>query len=242
MHMTAGSTLRMLAGRFCAQLAVIVLGVLIALWADAWVKSRADRSTETARLAALRLNVDTTLNELRTYGGEIDGTTEALRNLLALESAGPGDPDIFDLLLRGLIGVPMLDAQLNVYDDLKNSGELSLLEDPEVRQALSEMDARLQNIAAAQSDLSIVQQWNVDPYLIRQLDLVPLVAAFYGLERRPEHERPAMALDFLGDREFRNLVAFKLDILLGISRAADRLERALLRVQAAIDTRLEELH
>ncbi|MEL7372957.1 MAG: hypothetical protein AAGJ36_00710, partial [Pseudomonadota bacterium] len=43
--------------RLIAELAIIVLGVLIALWADGWVADRQDRKKEAARIAALRDNV-----------------------------------------------------------------------------------------------------------------------------------------------------------------------------------------
>jgi hypothetical protein len=43
-----------------AELAVIVLGVLIALWADGWVAARADREIERNRVEALRDNVAAT--------------------------------------------------------------------------------------------------------------------------------------------------------------------------------------
>lgn len=46
-----------LAGRAGAQLILIVVGVTLALWADAWVTSRMDREIESARLESLDENV-----------------------------------------------------------------------------------------------------------------------------------------------------------------------------------------
>lgn len=46
---------------------------------------------------------------------------------------------------------------------------------------------------------------------------------------------------YLGDREFRNLVALKLDILMGISDVVERVESTLERVDQAIAERLSSL-
>lgn len=74
------------------------------------------------------------------------------------------------LVLRAYLDVPTFEPQMNVYEDLKSSGQLALLKDPEVRQALAAVDAQLRRIQLAQADLSTVQQLNLDSYAIRRMD------------------------------------------------------------------------
>lgn len=68
-----------LAGRAGAQLVLIVMGVTLALWADAWVTSRMDREIEPARLESLDENVERTLEEVRDQVAGLDRTAGALR-------------------------------------------------------------------------------------------------------------------------------------------------------------------
>ncbi|CAN5693741.1 hypothetical protein BH23GEM11_BH23GEM11_12520 [soil metagenome] len=231
---------RMVLERVVAQLAIIVVGVLLALWADAWVAARGERTVEAARLEALRTNVAATLEALREFDEGVEGTKLALRRLLspaARDRTLPNDT-LQALVLRAFLDVPSFDAQMNVYDDLKNSGQLALLRDPEIRQALAALDAHLQHIHLAQADLATVQQLNLDPYVIRRLDLPRLQGRYLGLEFPEADTLSEPDMDFVGDREFRNLAAFKLDILVGVTGVSRRLESSLERVDRATAARL----
>lgn len=233
-----------LALRLGSQLLVVAVGVLLALWADAWVSARAERSVEAARLGALLQNVDVTLRELEGMRGEAEGVRLALESLLV----GPNpdrlpDPDsVRRWLIQGFLGVAEFEPHLNVYQDLKSSGELALLEDPAVRESLSAMDAALEHLAEVRSDLATVQQLNFDPYLIRRVDLA---AVLFPPSLQTDSPGPSSTvgddLDVLAEREFRNLAAFKMDLLDGLGRAAARLEEALLAVKAAAEVRILEL-
>ena len=113
---------RELSARLIAEFAIVVLGVTIALWADSWGTARGDHAEETARLYALRDNVTQTLAIVRDERDRSTGAVDALRKLVN-QNEFPLD-ELRDLLRYGLLYGPTFSPELNVYDDLKNSGEL----------------------------------------------------------------------------------------------------------------------
>ena len=157
----------------------------------------------------------------------LSGAALALRRL----SIGQGDMDGAEyrqMIMNGFLYVPTFTPELNVYEDLKNSGELALLTDPELRRSLATMDARLEGLHAAQSDVETVQQLNLDAYLIARVDLGSLMGNLLDLD----DVDPGQAdLSFTATREFRNLSIFKLDLIVGVEKEFELVEAALTAVQ-----------
>jgi hypothetical protein len=214
--------------RLAAELAVIVVGVLIALSADGWAASRNDRRVEATRVRALRDNVEETLTRLQTARDEATETGEALRALAS--GAQHSSSDFDDLLRDGLLYGPTFSPEINVYDDLKSSGELALLQNTELRQALAKMDATLELVGLHQADLTVVQQLNYDSFIIEELDLVRLLGDYVGLAATDRADSlPAEAA------RVRNLAVFKLDLVTALLQLYDEATAALAAVEAAMD-------
>jgi hypothetical protein len=228
---------RKLVSRLAAELGVIVLGVWIALWADGWAAERNDREIETARLRALAENIDQTLAELHRQRADAEEAATALRQLVTLSASRLDPEEIRSALLSGFFFVPTFSPELNVYEDLKNSGELALLTDTALRQALSSMDATLEEIYMALHDMEAVQQLNYDPYLLSRIDLRPILGPYLHL---PESSQASqLELDFVVETEFRNLALFKLDLTVQVQEALDRAGRDLSRVARLIAEQLQ---
>jgi hypothetical protein len=141
-----------LLARLSAELVVIVLGVLIALWADGWVAERADRRVEASRIAVLR-------------------------------------------------------------------------------QALARMDSTFERLALLQADMVMVRQLNIDPYVIREFDLGPIVGPWVGIDDLTGESAPP-DVDI---RVSRNLSLFKLDLVEQEIRTYRETMEALDEVENAID-------
>lgn len=227
---------RGLLGRLAAEFVVVVLGVTIALWADGWVAERSDRAVETARLIALQDNVNVSLTRLGEARDNAAGAAEALRELASLEHRDRGYAKLKELLRYGFLYGPTFYPELNVYDDLKNSGELALLTNSELRRSLATMDSGLELMRFAQADLATVQQLNVDSYMINQLDLRSFYGSLTGLDHNAEVSE--MDLGFASDMEFRNIVLLKLDLVTQVQAALQDLENALMAVQQCIASQL----
>lgn len=227
---------RDLLGRLGAEFAVVVLGVTIALWADGWVAERSDRAVEAARLGALVDNVSVTLAELRAARDHAAGAADAMRALVSLRQQDQPNDEVDDLLRFAFLYAPAFYPELNVYDDLKNSGELALLTNPGLRSSLATMDARLTLVRDAQTDLATVQTLNIDSYMINHLNLRTFYGSSTGLDDIAEDSRPDLAL--ISDMRFRNLLFLKLDLVTQIEMVFQNAKSALIAVQQSIDSQL----
>lgn len=232
---------RALAARLGLEFAVVVFGVFIALWADARMAARAERRVEAARLEALASGITTSLTELREFITDVGRDRTLLRGVLA----GPGQRQGTTAPLGEAVGVGLLGGttsfhpQLVVYDDLRSSGELSLLE-PDVRHTLSAMDQLLGRLVEAQQDMLTVQQLNFDSFAMRNVNLVPLLGPYLDLADvaaagQAEYEA------LVGSSEFRNIVVFRLDLLTNVLDVANDLQQALETALAAVGDRLAQL-
>jgi hypothetical protein len=223
--------------RLAAEFGIVVLGVTGALWADAWVAERNDRETETQRVVALREDVARTIELLGEAQEEADDAVTALRWLTARPRPARPDTAVVRGIETGLLWAPAFAPELSVYDDLKSSGELALLTNPDLRRALSGMESYLERVTLAQEDLVSVQQLNVDPYVLTQMDVRPLLAPYLDLPVDGEADRANLAL--VGSQRFQNLAIFKLDLTLQMRGHFERAVEILQAVAGIIDAQLE---
>ena len=213
-----------------------MLGVTMALWADGCVSERADRVEEEARLHGLRDNVAETLAGIEDEHKGATGAIQAIRDLLT----GASTESELEAVVRYAFWYgAAFSPELNVYDDLKNSGELALLTSTDLRRALARMDARIQQLEFAQSDLLAVQQLNVDTYMIEHVDMQLFVGEELGVEDNPDAD---IDLAFVDDREFRNRMLMKLDLVIQLEEALSEAKTALEAVREQIDMQLPNGH
>lgn len=232
--MEASPRFKGLGTRLLAEFAVVVLGVTIALWADGWAAERRERTVEIARLRALQDNITQTLAALDAAREEAKGAGAALRELVARSEWT--SEELQAAVMYGATYGPTFTSEMDVYEDLKSSGELALLTDPDVRRALSAVESRIETVEASQADLSFVQQLNLDTYLMDRTDLRPLFREWLDLEDAFSDVEPDF--DFVTDREFVNRALFKLDLVRYLDDEYAGAEHALVAARQAIDRQL----
>ncbi len=220
-----------------AELALIVIGVTIALWADAWMGDRQDSHRENARLRALYTDTEETLVAISAARRDVSDAAVALRNILSLQPPYEPHNETLKLLRHGLLFGLAFHPEMSVYDDLKSSGELALLTNPVLRQTLSSMEAGLEQLRLTQADLTTVQQLNIDSYMVDHMELISFYGELTGLQQT-EAGLPA-DLGFVDDREFRNRVLLKLDLVTQLEAVLQEAELRVLEVKRRIATETE---
>ena len=221
--------------RLFAELAIVVLGVSIALWADSWVSDRSDRNEEIARLYALQDNITETLKNLTSELEDLSGAGDALRKLVLRDDI-PTD-NLRRVLRYGLLYGSSFSPELNVYDDLKNSGELALLTDRDLRRSLARMDSRIEVMRLAQSDLASVQLLDIDSYIIDRIELRQFYGTDVGLDWVPVDTEQVLL--FMSDIHFQNRIIFKLDLVTQLEKNFGEVVAALEEVARRIAIQLE---
>jgi hypothetical protein len=235
-----GARLRMVVLRLAAELGIVVLGVSIALWADGWSTDRREREVESARLVALQGDLIRTLEEVSQTRESADSVAGALRQLVGFTYVDGDDDAVSEAVRYGFFGIPELQPELSVYDDLRSSGELALFSDASLRQALSAMRARVDRLLVYQADLLTVQQLDVDPYVLRRFELSALFRGRPGFEDLEFLTGQAdLGTALTADMEARNLALFKLDMLTQFALRLDDVEGDLLSVQQILVAQLE---
>jgi len=209
--------------RLSAEFAIVVLGVTVALWTDSWVADRADREEEIRRLRALQDNIAETLTDIREERESISSAADALHSLLSIQKT-PTVQHIEDLGY-GLLYGPVFTPELNVYDDLKHSGELALLTNGDVRRSLAKMDSRLGILQLAMSDLSNVQQLEIDSYIVNETEMRFFYGKHIGIELKTVDKESD--LGFTSDIRFQNRVLLKLDLISELETRFEDAESAL---------------
>jgi hypothetical protein len=130
-------------GRVLGEFSVIVLGVLVALWVDAWWESAQERRTEAEMLEAL--------------AGELDAAEETLLGYVGLDSAivrnadillgTPGLSDDFVAVLMNQLyyTIPRQPA-LPTVEEATSTGRLRLFQNPELRLRITVFTAELRTL------------------------------------------------------------------------------------------------
>ena len=223
-------------GRIGIEFLIVVLGVTVALWADSWVAERAARDKETARLYGLLDNVSSTLIDLRAERENASGAADTLQRLVLYEEKPVPENELGGVLQYAFLYGSAFSAELNVYEDLKSSGELALLSNADLRQALAKMDSRLVQVKLAQSDLMAVMHNNFDSYWAEHADMRLVYGGALGIEGFAQNVE--VDYGFVLDPEFRNRMMLKLDLVQWVNQSLKEAEDALVNVENSISEQL----
>ena len=171
-------TWRSSVARLSVELGVVAVGVLIALWADGWVTEQRERSIERSRIDALRDNVVATRERLRVAQAEARSAREALTLIAYWQDVDElsGNPGV---VVSGLLFGSVFTPEMNVYADLKSSGDLALLRSADLRQGSLGPFLGLEGLptddAAATLDLRILRN-----LALFKVDMVSLLLDTYA--------------------------------------------------------------
>lgn len=206
--------------KYATDVSVVVIGILLALAADAGRQYFVDRASEREILAALRLEFSTDVREL---AADQEVRREKLSSIDLLSQSFTGDAD-------RLPPARLQEAILNtlerryytgshaVLDDLLSNGRLSLIRSDELRQALMEFDqerSRISEVERREEDFVADQ---MAPYLAHRLNLQVMSAS-----ESPNEVAVRRAYDLLEDPTFASLLYLDRDRALNSFGVGERL-------------------
>jgi hypothetical protein len=197
---------------------LILLGILLALGADAWWDERSERRQEAEYLDALVAELD----QMRSHVEGVIRTTEQIEDAgSALLQVVP-NWDTFETDSLGVLLVTVSHevgwAPPNtVYQDLINTGAVGIIRSESVRRGLNELMGTLAWVESRQVRHDEFFWSEMDPFYRQHLS----IASLFGYEELPSE--PWAPGNFLATTEFRNLISAKVMTAGDVGDAAEEL-------------------
>lgn len=186
------------------EVALIVIGILIALGASEWQAGRAERRTELALLADLRTGLAADQTAARAVLDTYRDIAERLQALLAHLDGGGAETEDLPGLYGAAYGFQRLSVNRAAYESIKSQG-LDLVSDPALRSAL----ARLYEQSLPLAEQSLGVDRNVALELLRPYYLRHFRDLRFNVSAEPLDDAALRE-----DTYFRNLLDYRLQVLL----------------------------
>jgi type II secretory pathway pseudopilin PulG len=149
-----------------AELLVVVLGILIAFYADGLRQSKADRAEELSLLAALRGELQENRSALEQRIEVYSRKGNAAETLLALPGSEPLlAPDSLQVLWQLVLTPGTWNPTLGRSTAILSSGRLNLLQDPEVRAAVAGWPSQLESFLEVELSWRNFLRNEIEPWL-----------------------------------------------------------------------------
>lgn len=221
---------------------IVVVGVFIGIQVANWNQELREQGLQQTSMASLREDFHASLYELQQREASLIEIIEAMRTLLEMESDGATPPDVDHLnsLFKNIHAMPAFHWTSRTYDNLIGAGEMRLIENPEIANALAKFETqiRLTELVQATHEQELVETFQ--PWIIQNMDYL---AVYYdrtdGAYPLPPASEPARIVELLGNREFRNVLVQKWTISTDLLKLNQELQNQSRRLLELLDKELE---
>ena len=194
------------AARLLAEIAVVVLGILIAFGLEAAWERRGTRADERAHLRALASDFAQNVERLQRHVEQEERISARSRELLTLaRSPEPAPTDSVFKLLGGVFNSGRYEPVTGAYEALVNSAGLTLIRDDSLRASLAEFHSRVNGRYAERFSDELYFAFVRDfagqlPFFVDALSNTRDSAAYASLLSNPKF-REYLALRYLSERD-----------------------------------------
>jgi len=164
--------------RYAAEVATIIVGILLALAADAGRQYLADRGTEREMLAALRIEFAADVKEISADQKARSQILAAIDSLSAarVDATRVPPPEELAAAVPRTLNWRYYTASHPVLDDLLTTGRLDLLRSSELRRAIMAFQQERSRIGVIEEQEREFVMRQMAPYLAARLDLEALTS------------------------------------------------------------------
>lgn len=228
---------------------IVVVGVFVGVQADNWWASQSDARREAAYLRALTEDFSQIIAEIEDDARNYETIAGAMVTLLDQSRSDPPDMSALELNKSFSFVLHMIGTSIvtDTYSNLTGSGDLRLLRNQELKNALAAFYSRAEIIRLVGNthELQLVEIFQ--PYIVENLDYL----AVFESDRKtflPAAIKASLPAAFEQDRilgvlpsaQFRNVVAIKFDTVTDlIDVLAESLADAR-EIDALLDQELEK--
>ena len=215
---------------------MIVASILLAFGIEAWWAQRLERADETEALSRLDVEfaqVDSVMREWRQNHQAVLSASEELLAHVGPDGSTSIDTDRIGALLSVVVFTWTLDPPSGVLSSLLASGQLSLIQNEELRAALASWDSLLDDLRGDEQLAFQLVTEQLGPYLDRRVSLRAVESLGDGYSSGTS-DFPSGFRDVLADREFENLLHGRAGNTYWILASYDQALDALTRIRSIL--------
>lgn len=202
------------------EIVLVMIGILLALQVNNWNQNRLDKNEEVLLFDAIakKMNHNRFQHQrgIKRYTEVVNGARKMIklsRKPMHDSLRSHIEQSLFDVKKRFLMGKS---NQTSVYDELIASGKLNLLRSKKLRQALTQLKANLELLAAYEDLQNNFVDNHLSPALNRQVDYISITNIAVdndatnkveGFDYEPLSANADDYSNLLQDRTFLNLLA-----------------------------------
>ena len=210
------------------EIALIMIGILLALQVSDWNQTRKDRAEETEILLKLKVDLADTKADgvmTTTQFSNVRDSVMLLIGYIADPSGVSDENELYQMLAKALI-YRIYRPSMSTYEEILSSGNLALLNSDELRQTLDELVEKLNHLETLTQDL--FDRWTTleEPYMKDHLVLSKVAENYHAVDfpDLPFQADP----DGFRSREFANLLTGRVicidDIILWAGRVSSDID------------------
>jgi len=140
--------------RLVTEAVAIGLGVFLSLWADEWRASRLDASEGRAALRRIAADLENDTVALVAMSARAERQVNAIREILIADPNDPDTPLAIAERLPDVVVSSVTPVSRSAYDALVSSGQLGLVDDPDLLADIADHYARLDYLVAISDEES----------------------------------------------------------------------------------------
>lgn len=222
------------------EIALVVIGILIALSINNWNETQKYNKEETTILENLYENLKQAKSQSTDYIHSEEQLKELLISALGISSnrkqndtVSFSDIDFYDLVWDLPSQVPVL----NTYSDIKSTNKLSIIKNREIRESFNGLELAINDLNVLVSDRLTVQQLRIDEIGVNEINFIPLLKKFTSLDIT--NEIPNNYKSILSNPKTRNLLGIKLVLTYQVLKNREDLEKEIDRLISLLETEIE---
>jgi len=222
------------------EIALVVIGILIALQINIWNENRKIEKEELLILNTLFNDLIIAKKASETNIQREQELTTSLLFLINFHSNNSAlkKPAELDLIFhRGLWNLGGNSPVLSAYSDYKNTGEIRIIKNKNLRKKFTDLEVSLNLLKEMTKDRSNVQQIRIDNILEKDVNFVRLIKSVIP-KLNVENGLPNDYDLILKNSRIRNLLAIKLIMSIDVLTYTKGLDVDILEIMTLIETEL----
>lgn len=224
------------------EIALVMIGILLALQVNNWNENRKDSIEEKAILKSLLNNLKVAKKQSATFILEETKLKTSLIQILGIDAnqIKSSTLEITDSIFNSAaFDIQSDKPTLNTYINLKNTNKLSLIKDIEINTKFTDLEFNINRLNDILKDRLNVHQIRIDHIFENEINFIPLVKSTVP-SLNINNELPNDYNQIVHNKRVRNLLGMKLSFTQDVINVRANLDIELKKLILLIETELEK--